>query len=467
MAGMKRIVCLFIVIFLSISMLGCRSNGNGKENDVEKEWKKFYKLNLDGAKAVVRWPTTINGNIVGKLFKITKDNKFVPVDPLDNQGEKVDILFMPSSMFNASPDYLIAWVSNDRGGDAPGVYLIRKEDGRIYRIPPEAGFPAYYLRGRNWNRGYTVQSDAAGNLYYITGTDGKGKSEQVVKLTIGSGVTAKIISRKSDENIYHFWVDRNGNVMYNYTYLNYFRLVNTDGVPRKIFEGIYDYEDKKQAANCFVADGEIYLIGGKGEGVTGFQNWVIDKITVDAGGNVSLTEYKSGFDPEADEFGGFIYDCLEHVHHEVNLQGHVFYIYNDSLIMTEVYNPSDSREIPSCFNLFSHFTNIYDYDHTDNELYLFGKDKTGEPSIVRFHPVSGEFEPYQRTSDYYFSSPPHHEKSFIALGNGEFLLEGRRRSDDRRVLLIADSSGFHEIEEMDPEYDTVMICFERFPFHVE
>ena len=109
------------------------------------------------------------------------------------------------------------------------AYLIHTRDGRVYQVPPEAGYPADYLRGSNRNRGYTVQFDRAGNLYYLNRKP-HGK-EEVVKLTIGRGVTAKIISYKYDTDIRLFWVDSDGNVMYNFTHQNSFRLINSDGVP--------------------------------------------------------------------------------------------------------------------------------------------------------------------------------------------------------------------------------------------
>src|SRR5690554_3867355 len=202
---MKRTIYLFILFLVSIMLLGCRSGGNGN-GDFDKEWGKFYRLDLDGAKAVIRWPATIGDNQVGKLFKVTNDNELVEVDALDSEGNEVNINFMPMRLCNASPDYLMVWVSNDQGGDTPGVYLIRKADGRIYPIPPEAGYPADDLCGPNRNRGQTVQFDPEGNLYYIT------KNGRLVKLTIGSRITARFISDKYDKNICNFWIDRNGKI---------------------------------------------------------------------------------------------------------------------------------------------------------------------------------------------------------------------------------------------------------------
>ncbi|HHU82582.1 MAG TPA: hypothetical protein GXZ26_06225 [Firmicutes bacterium] len=458
---MKRTFYLFILFSLSIFLLGCRSNGGGKGGGVDKEWSKFYRLDLDGAKAVVEWPTTVNGNIVGKLFKITNDNKFVAVDPLDSQGDKVNINFMPMSLCNAGPDYLMAWVSNDRGGDAPGAYLIHTRDGRVYQVPPEAGYPADYLRGSNRNRGYTVQFDRAGNLYYLNRKP-HGK-EEVVKLTIGSGVTAKIISYKYDTDIRLFWVDSDGNVMYNFTHQNSFRLINSDGVPLRTFAN--NYKDNKHAANCFLADGELYIIGWPDQA----ERWVIDKITVGPGDKVTdkvtLTEYGSGPDPER----MFTTDCKSTKNHEVNLQGHVFYVNIGSGRFFEIYNPSGSQVIPHYFKFNDHFLEVYDHDHTDNEIYFIGIDITDPDKrrIVRFHPAADTMDIYQVSSDYHITGPPSLEKSLIALGNGELLLEGIRKSDDRRVLLLVDSSGFHEIAEMDPKYGDMGICFERVPFHVD
>lgn len=453
MKGMKRAVCLFIFFSLCIIMLGCRSNGGGNDGGVHEEWDKFYRLDLDGAKAVVRWPATIGNNQVGKLFKVTNDNELVEVDPLDSQGNKVNIHFMPMNLCNASPDYLMAWVSNDRGGNATGVYLISKADGRIYPIPPEAGYPADYLRGPNRNRGQTVQFDPEGNLYYIT------RSGRLVRLTVGSRVTATFISDKYDREICHFWVDKNGNIMYNFEYPTYFRLINPAGVTIRTFTD--KYEDNKTAFNVFLADGEFYIAGG----ISSPGEWVIDKITID-GDKVELTEYNRGPDPE-----GLIAGDFKFAYHAVNLDGHVFYIYYFKFY--EVYNPNSKEDMPRYFvlyeDLFSRGGDFYDYDHTGKELYFIGADKVNPDmrKIVRFRVETGTIDEYWITSAYHVTDPLGNEKSFIALGNGELLFEATRKSDDRRVLLLVDSSGSHEIAVMDPKYGDTGICFERVPFHVD
>lgn len=239
-------------------------------------------------------------------------------------------------------------------------------------------------------------------------------------------------------------------------------MINTDDV---LIDTFLPGSDKGDPGNCFVVDGKLYMMWWRGI------NWVIEETSVDAEGSLVCTTYASGTDPDSEIIGGFKDYTSKKAHYEVHAQGHAYYLYKKGEEITEIYNPTALAEDPRYFGekISAHLSTIYDYDHTDNEIYFIGKDKNQTDTvIVKFDPATGESVIYQSTSDYYTSGPEHiHQKTMVALGGGEVLFVGKRFSDGLQALLIADQSGVKEIAVMDKGYDDDIICFERFEFNVD
>lgn len=120
----------------------------------------------------------------------------------------------------------------------------------------------------------------------------------------------------------------------------------------------------------------------------------IEEVIVDAEGKISFKPYTSIEDPSGDFLIGFWEYVTEKAHYEVNLQGNVYYLYwdDDETGITEVYNPTSptDRPIQHGNDVIDLLASVYDYDHTDKDLYIYGKSKDYNSSaIIRFNPETG------------------------------------------------------------------------------
>lgn len=150
---------------------------------------------------------TSDGASNNKLLKTTATNEVEEVQYLNANEEPVEISPVPSNIFEVNDDFIILCFDNDNI-----AHLVRKSDGATFDLTP-LGAPYYIINDGQWggprNR-RRVQTDAAGNIYYI-----KGYSAPLVKVNITNPneLTGAVLTL-SDDEVRDFIVNPEGNVAY-------------------------------------------------------------------------------------------------------------------------------------------------------------------------------------------------------------------------------------------------------------
>jgi|GEM_PF-3712295 len=449
---MKKLLICFLAFLLGASLCGCIPTGGGDDDDYDpsKDWVKFSGLDIEGARALVTWPGQVGADNVDvhKLYKLTQDAKLVEVFPLDNRGNKIDINFMPIEIYNVNDNYLLISNSNDWGGNSQGTYLVEKSNGRVTKIPRDAGFPAYHLVDRK-NRGKVVQTDDSGNIYYIGNDMNDRVGERIVKLTTGAGVRHEYISKKS---VKYFRVDQYGNVMYyNYLYDDHTYWLNQKEI--SIAEEIFH--------NCFTRDEELYLMTKNDE----------DQLKV---WPVSEDGFLSdSFTPISSDSDFMKASKLDYWNPQlINIDDYIYFL-RDTSLDYEIYELDSDNNLKNISGVIKgELSRIFSYDYTDSALYFVGLNTSQESTIVKYTPNSEAIEETYNLSKYNIEPPSHkHHQTIIALGNGDVLFQGTLVDNEfQYVLSIANQEGVRVVAEAPADYmdiykDPHIVC-ERMGFSV-
>jgi hypothetical protein len=250
---MKRLIYLAMVLLLGITLVGCGGNpggGGGNWGDPTK----VAKFDISGAKALILGSAP--GSSTSQLFKLTTSDQIVEINPLDVQNQPVTHIYPMTDIFE-TPQFLI--IPYNTGDNVISTFLIKKSDGTVTNISG-AGPP--FLPTTFMEEKMAVQTDSAGNLYYLTTRYETNTSGDVklVKIDIQnpSAVTHSQLSLDIDPNVFFFRVDGAGNAIYSWNSggEHTFRIIKASGGTEKIASapGYLPY-------NCIVgSDGTSYLL---------------------------------------------------------------------------------------------------------------------------------------------------------------------------------------------------------------
>ena len=179
------------------------------------------KLSVVGAKTLVLLPNS-TANSVGvssttnKLFKVSAEGFMQEVTFTDDEGNSTTTSQNPVSVYDVNQDYIIVLFGTDDLNISEG-YLVRKGDGKIFSLEG-AGFPSSYPTNTNFKNGKVVQTDQNGDIYYkarSNSTAGYGVFDLLKINTSNPDQLTSTTYSPTDESIYNFAVNSQGNVIYN------------------------------------------------------------------------------------------------------------------------------------------------------------------------------------------------------------------------------------------------------------
>lgn len=414
---------IFLAIFLMfmIVVAGCGGGPNSNNGPV-----KFAKLSITGAKALVAMGPIGSAQ---KLYKITDTDELVEVQALDASNLPVDATIHPVELYNVDARYFILVFSNKQGNIE--THLVRKDTGNAFKL---ASTPTGFLRGGG--KRLEVQTDNAGNLYYISASSGK-----LLKLNVQneSAIVETILSVTGDPTVEYFRVDSAGNALYTTTESdNKYRLIKAAG-GYATFEPVNNPTMQLPFGSFLGHDGYFYLLwyysGTKSE---------IVKQTV-TGTTVNPPEVYSTItnDQFVDEYSWF--HSFTFMADEYSVQNRVYLFDPMDYYLTEVHNNqappfAPHYLIPPDHNLIDTFTWIKEVDQTATDLYFFGLNG---PSLLikRVDPVAVTATTLLNTTDY------DDIYKAVVLESGEMFVAARRLEGLVHVFGKVDGSAITVLQE--------------------
>jgi hypothetical protein len=186
-----------LAILLILGLNSCQESSSSTSQDIKR-------VSIENASSLMITSDGANNN---KLLKTTASNDVEEVQYFNENEEPLESSPVPSNIFEVNDDYVILCFDYDNI-----AHLVRKFDGATFDLTP-LGVPHYIINNGQWegprNR-KRVQTDAAGNIYYI-----KGSEDPLVKVDITNlyALTGSVLTLPDDQ-VHDFIVNPDGNVAY-------------------------------------------------------------------------------------------------------------------------------------------------------------------------------------------------------------------------------------------------------------
>ncbi len=150
------------------TLTGCKKDEDNNNNQLTQVLKS---IGIKDAKTLYISTTSILKSLKSikeesnKLYKVTAAGEVAEVTYMDDKGDTIKNALKPMGIYNLSDNYIIATFSTNQGETK--MYLVNKSDGIVYSADdlPEVN--------KTDNTNYSPsQKDAAGNIYYLSNTNG-------------------------------------------------------------------------------------------------------------------------------------------------------------------------------------------------------------------------------------------------------------------------------------------------------
>jgi hypothetical protein len=370
------------------------------------------KLSILGAKTLVVLPLPSPSSVrvsstTNTLFKVSAEGFMQEVTFTDDAGNSTSTTRNPVGVYDVNQDYIILVFGFDALNLSDG-YLVRKGDGKIFSLA-SAGLPSGFPTNTNFKNGRIVQTDQTGDIFYkvrSTGAGGAGVFDLVKIDTSNPALLTNISYSPTDETIYNFAVNAQGNIIYNSrlkTDLNseFYRIKKNNGG----FQNI--------------PLGSVYWVGIDQNFY--YQNSAaVKKLVIDDAGNVTSSDYGVySFNIPA------IYDS-----YKFDFSDRQVFASTSGARVVEVINPSNNpREVPGL-----PVAPIRIGGQSNNYYYLAGSDSNSNPTIIRVDPKTD--------SHVQLYTPGKYDVYEMAVSSDDVVtFSALRLSDGKKVFIKIDSSG--------------------------
>ena len=367
---MKKFICVFLLAF-SLLFMVC-DNGSISPNlaiiDIANATNLFI------APSNGRSARNINYN---KLFKITEDGYVQEVSYYDETGKVMTNIMPPTSVHNATDDYLIICFSQR------DAYLTRKSDGAVFVLPSDA-IPNFKLQNGNFKNIKPIQTDANGNIYYqVMGNNNLGA--EVIKLDVSNpNLIIKTEYLPQGDYTDAFSVNPDGHIIY----------------IRRNISGISGRIKKSNGGLYNISDGNFYI--GLDGVIRSYFGGSITSYNIDSEFNITTdtVDINSKFNIITEPVNtGDLLDIRVNVRIREMYNSYILYFNNkiiivpppgydskfDSIIEVEGDNP---RKIVLPIDI-----NVNNLDYSTSYYYISGNDvSNSKPLFIRVCPITDEIE---------------------------------------------------------------------------
>lgn len=368
-----------ISLCFTAAILAAAGCGGGPRGGGGSAWT-VASLDLTGAQALV---IDQSGSATRELCKITTEGQMVPVDYLDGAGQPLPSLptIHPIDwLYHVNDQYIIIPLAREA---SIKTFLIDKSTGAATDITA-AGIPFGFQSLVDQSRRMEVQTDLAGNIYFISRTDPN--SGRLIKIDTAHGNAVTLVSPSGVE-VYTFRVDSAGNIVYALSG-NRFVVINAAGDYVTTFQPVlYEPGHTKTPYNCFVGlDDKFYFSWNYG-GSIGVK---IERETILGDGTLQTPNEVYGTVPpgaSGQDDGWFAgHSCGAT---EVRMSDRIYYLDKTDGTLCEVYTSTGTPALyPPVYTYLSFSGDISIVDYTSTTIYAFGQNgATGV--IVTYVPGSG------------------------------------------------------------------------------
>jgi hypothetical protein len=414
--------------------IGCPAGNEPNDNntkipsndDPNNTTSKLAKIDIANATNLFLAPASNSRSVsraasdTNKLFKITNEGRIQEVSYIDENGNTMTTIQMPSAVYNATNDYVVIVFGYDEG------YLTRKSDGAVFSLK-NVGIPRH--SSNHFENTAVIQCDKNGNIYFLK-ENGIGVSgsmlETVIKINVSNPDNLiKMDYLPSNESVEFFDITKEGHIAY--TYRN-----------KESISGSRDGTRIKKS------NGSLYNIP------TGATFWVglDDKIRYVNNNNIVRVDIDSNFNiSESTTPSSFIlFDY-----------GSSLLRFSDRILMVRILNGKGIYEIDNPSNTpreitISQIDTIKYVAYSNTYYYLSGNNSSNQPVLLKINPYDdsvisllapNQYDIYKMTVD------SNDVVSFNAL----------RMSDGKKV--IGQVSSPDNVILLDEEMNSEMIVLER------
>ena len=374
-------------------------------NDTEK---KLFKITEDGYVQEIIYSyevTTVTeyeipyeveifdeeGNVIGTTTETKIETK------TEVTTETATETFTPSSFFNINNNYLFVCFKSDS-------YLVRKTDGSAFSVPKEIGLPD--KNGFDFLNANPIRFDDNNNIYYLY-------DHKIIKINLNGieNLTSNVASASSDY-VYHFEVDKNGNLVYSgasdpstYSPINRVRKANGGIANISYMGGNWCFD------GWLAPDGFIYCIKYDNSNM----DYKINKI--DINDNFEFSEIKYGHIDSSPY-------CVT-TEYSVNLKNVGIIVDTNPCKIFEVYNSNKTPRVVNLNNLV--FNTISAVSSTENFYYIAGTDTNNNSFLIKINPENDQYTNLLNKNEY-------DVLSFTASETEGIIFNALRMSDGKKII---------------------------------
>ena len=476
---MKKIITFLMILSFIISFncfISC-SNGNNNSSPTDttttdtttttdstetiKSSTKQLKLNISDAtnlyigkssKGTPRAARAADSNSENKLFKITEHGYAQEItytyeitniieyeeNTYDEDGNvtgketktKTEVktetsteTFSPKSFYNINTDYLLLCFESDS-------YIVRKTDGSAFSVPKEIGLPD--KTGFDFLNANPIRYDDNNNIYYLY-------DHKIIKINLNGieNLTSNVASASSDY-VYHFEVDKNGNLVYSgasdpSTYSPICRVRKANGGIANI-----SYMGGNWCFDGWLApDGFVYCIKYDDSS----NDYKINKMNVSDTFEFSETEYGHiGYKPY----------CAT-TEYSINLKDVGIIVDTNPCKIFVVYNSDKTPRVVNLTDLA--FNTISAVSSTENYYYIAGTDTNNNTVLIKINPETDQYTNLLAKNDY-------DVLSFTASEEEGIIFNALRMSDGKKIIGKVGIGG-GEVTTIDEESDSEIYYLQK------
>lgn len=370
------------------------------------------KLSIVGAKTLVLLPTSTASSVkvsatTNTLFKVSPEGFMQEATFTNDEGKSVSTQRNPVGVYDVNQDYIIVVFGIDELNISDG-YLVRKGDGKIFSLA-NAGFPSRGATNTNFKNGKVVQTDHKGDIYYKVRSYSSGGFGVFDLVKIGTSNPDQLTSipySPSDESIYNFVVNSQGNIIYNSrlkTDLNaqFYRIKKSNG----------GFQNIPIDSTYWVGIDQNFYYQKSASAVK--------KLVIDDTGTVTSSDYGAYSFNIPSISGSYKFDFSDRQVFAETVSNRV----------AEVINPSNNPRLVSGLPI-----TLTLGAQSDNYYYLAGNDSNSNPTIIRVNPQTDEYVQLY--------TPGKYDVYEMAVSRDDIVtFSALRLSDGKKVFVRIDSIG--------------------------
>jgi len=456
---MKKLTQLLTVLATTslICFVSCSNNseGNSPSNETPQDGQTttaqasstLKYLNITNAKNLyisggsgtsankaVGINASTSGSGAKKIFKITDADHIEELKYLDANKKEITVTKQPAAIYSVNNDYIFIGFSSGYLNDTG--YLVKKSDGAVFDLT-NVGFPDF--NHGYWKKASIFHTDKKNNMYY-TSCDHSNGITKIIRVNLGGedSLIGEIVSPSSDI-VRFFDVDKDGNIIYDVGSATsnasvQFRIRKYNGELKNISRTSTDDYSSWNFKHWIGLDGCIYIADYE----PNLYGSSIKKITIDAEGNVSESDYGS---TRTRYNAGDLY--------KIYLKNRIIIVCGGTI--DEVYNPSSSPRTITLAGIHIDFIN--DVNATENFYYIAGKEGNDNTILLKVNPEDDSWTNLLPDNNY-------EVYTFTASETDGITFNALRMSDGKKIIGKVGING-GAVTVIDEESDAKITYLER------